>query len=59
MENITPEGIKIVSIRQGDVLGLDHAILDAKPLLNNQSFALLLPDVLALDNGSRSIDFSF
>lgn len=59
VKNIVPEGIKIVSIRQGDALGLGHAVLCAKPLLNNEPFAVLLPDVLVLDKECRGKGFSF
>ena len=41
--------VKISSIRQADALGLGHAILCAKHLINDEPFAVLLPDVLVLD----------
>jgi len=56
---IIPKEIKISSIRQSDALGLGHAILCAKHLLNNEPFAVLLPDVLVLDKKIRSPNFSF
>jgi UTP--glucose-1-phosphate uridylyltransferase len=46
---IIPDEIKISSIRQADALGLGHAILCAKHLINDEPFAVLLPDVLVLD----------
>ena len=46
---IIPDEIKISSIRQPDALGLGHAILCAKHLINDEPFAILLPDVLVLD----------
>ena len=48
-----PEGVKVTSIRQSDALGLGHAVLCAKRLLNNEPFAVLLPDVPLLDKESR------
>ena len=44
-----PESVKISSVRQSDALGLGHAVLCAKHLLNDEPFAVLLPDVLVLD----------
>jgi UTP--glucose-1-phosphate uridylyltransferase len=44
-----PDGIKLSSIRQADALGLGHAILCAKHLINKEPSAVLLPDVLVLN----------
>lgn len=59
VKNIIPEHVKITSIRQADALGLGHAVLCAKHLLNNEPFAVLLPDVLVLDHESRERNYSF
>jgi UTP--glucose-1-phosphate uridylyltransferase len=59
VKNILPEGIKVSSIRQSDALGLGHAVLCAKHLLNNEPFAVLLPDVLVLDKQARGKNVSF
>ena len=59
VKNILPEGVKVTSIRQSDALGLGHAVLCAKHLLNNEPFAVLLPDVLVLDKESRCKNVSF
>jgi len=59
IRNILPEEIKVTSIRQKDALGLGHAVLCAKHLLNNEPFAVLLPDVLVLDKVSRGENYSF
>jgi UTP--glucose-1-phosphate uridylyltransferase len=56
---IIPDEIKISSIRQPDALGLGHAILCAKHLINDEPFAILLPDVLVLDKKIREKSFSF
>ena len=49
----------MTSVRQSDALGLGHAVLCAKHLLNNEPFAVLLPDVLVLDQESRDKNHSF
>jgi len=59
VKNIIPEGVKVTSIRQNDALGLGHAVLCAKHLLNNEPFAVLLPDVLVLDQISYGMNYSF
>lgn len=46
VRSITPPGVKIMHIRQGEAKGLGHAILCAKPCIGNSPFAILLPDVL-------------
>ena len=59
VKNIIPERVKVTSIRQADALGLGHAVLCAKHLLNDEPFAVLLPDVLVLDKESRERNYSF
>jgi UTP--glucose-1-phosphate uridylyltransferase len=51
-----PKNIKISSIRQEKALGLGDAILNAKHLLNQEPFAIFLPDELLI---SRNKDSSF
>lgn len=47
LNEITPPGVRIVSVRQPEALGLGHAILCAAPIIGeNEPFAVLLPDVL-------------
>jgi len=46
IEAIIPPHVKVMSVRQGEPLGLGHAVLCAKPLVGNEPFAVLLPDVL-------------
>ena len=49
VKNIIPDHVTVTSVRQSDALGLGHAVLCAKHLLNNEPFAVLLPGVLVLD----------
>ena len=56
---IIPDEVKISSIRQSDALGLGHAILCAQHIVNNEPFAVLLPDVLVLDKKNRDTNYSF
>ena len=59
VKNIISGHVTVTSVRQRDALGLGHAVLCAKHLLNNEPFAVLLPDVLVLDQTSRSKNYSF
>ncbi|WP_395496476.1 UTP--glucose-1-phosphate uridylyltransferase GalU [Arsenophonus endosymbiont of Lipoptena cervi] len=46
LQSICPHYVTIMHIRQGIAKGLGHAILCAKPLVGNQPFAVVLPDVI-------------
>ena len=59
VKNVVPKGIKISSVRQSDALGLGHAVLCAKHILKDEPFAVLLPDVMVLDQESRDKSYSF
>lgn len=43
---INPKHVTVISVRQHVALGLGHAILCAAPIIGNEPFAVLLPDVL-------------
>lgn len=53
VKQILPKGVSCAYIRQPDTLGLGHAVLCAKPLINNEPFAVLLADDL-IDGGKYS-----
>jgi UTP--glucose-1-phosphate uridylyltransferase len=59
VKDIIPDGVKITSIRQNYALGLGHAVLCTKHLINNEPFAVLLPDVFVLDRITRNKNYSF
>ncbi len=56
VKNLIPKNVKISSIRQENALGLGHAINCAKHIINNEPFAVLLPDEILLERNS-SKDF--
>lgn len=43
---ILPKNVTITSVRQGLAKGLGHAVLCAYPLVGNEPFAVVLPDVI-------------
>ena len=54
IRNIIPQGITCVYIRQSEPLGLGHAILCAKSVIEDDPFAIILPDDL-INDGSRGV----
>jgi len=58
VKEIIPNYVKINTVRQLDALGLGHAILCAKHLINGEPFAVLLPDVFVLEKKFRTKNFS-
>ncbi|MBU5616992.1 UTP--glucose-1-phosphate uridylyltransferase [Psychrobacter sp. TAE2020] len=44
--NWLPKDVTISMIRQGQALGLGHAVLAARPIIGEHDFAVLLPDVV-------------
>ncbi|MBT0726867.1 sugar phosphate nucleotidyltransferase [Rosenbergiella australiborealis] len=51
VKSICPPGVTIMNVRQPQALGLGHAILCAKPIVGDNPFVVVLPDVI-LDNQS-------
>ena len=47
-KKLYPKKVKISSIRQEEALGLGHAILCANHLINDEPFAVLLPDEILI-----------
>ena len=45
-QNILPEGVNLMYIRQSEALGLGHAVLCAAPAVGNEPFAVILADDL-------------
>ncbi len=46
IKSITPADVTVMHVRQGEAKGLGHAVLCAKPLVGDNPFAVVLPDVL-------------
>lgn len=55
IRSIIPPHIKVVSVRQAQPLGLGHAVLMAQPVIGNEPFAVLLPDVLVDGNDINNL----
>ncbi|MBX2826006.1 MAG: UTP--glucose-1-phosphate uridylyltransferase GalU [Gammaproteobacteria bacterium] len=50
LRSILPDHVNCVFIRQSEALGLGHAVLCAKPVVNNEPFAVILADDLISSN---------
>ena len=46
LRDILPSGVSIISVRQQQTQGLGHAIACAAPVVGDEPFAVLLPDVI-------------
>ena len=44
----------ILHVRQGEAKGLGHAVLKARPIIGNEPFVVVLPDVI-LDEASADL----
>ncbi len=51
VQDVVPDHIHCVFIRQSEALGLGHAVLCAEPAVGKEPFAVLLPDDLIYNNG--------
>jgi len=50
IQAICPKDVTIMHVRQGETKGLGHAVLKARPLVGEQPFVVVLPDVLIDDS---------
>lgn len=46
VQAICPKGVTIMNVRQGEPLGLGHAVTCAKPIIGDDPFIVVLPDVV-------------
>ncbi|OKY24635.1 MULTISPECIES: UTP--glucose-1-phosphate uridylyltransferase GalU [Thalassotalea] len=54
IQAICPKGVTIMHVRQGEAKGLGHAVLKAKPLVGDNPFVVVLPDVI-LDDATANL----
>ncbi|CFQ97768.1 UTP--glucose-1-phosphate uridylyltransferase GalU [Yersinia massiliensis] len=54
IKNICPPDVTIMQVRQGHAKGLGHAVLCAQPMVGDNPFIVLLPDVL-LDDATADL----
>lgn len=54
LRDIAPPQLKVTAVRQGRALGLGHAVYCARPVVGDEPFAVLLPDVLVEQQGAEN-----
>ena len=54
IQAICPKDVTILHVRQGEAKGLGHAVLKARPIIGNEPFVVVLPDVI-LDDASANL----
>lgn len=54
IQAICPKGTTILHVRQGEAKGLGHAVLKARPIIGNEPFVVVLPDVI-LDESTANL----
>ena len=54
IQAICPKDVTIMHVRQGEAKGLGHAVLKARPLVGEEPFVVVLPDVI-LDDASADL----
>ncbi len=54
IQAICPKHVTIMHVRQGEAKGLGHAVLKARPIVGDEPFAVILPDVI-LDDASANL----
>ena len=50
-----PDHVTILPVRQGEAKGLGHAVAKARPIVGNNPFVVILPDVL-IDNQASDLE---
>lgn len=58
VQQTLPKGVTISTVRQGKALGLGHAVLCAAPLIGDQDFVVILPDMLIPNFSEQPADLS-
>ena len=53
-----PKGMTFSAVRQPEALGLGHAVLCAAPIIGQQPFVVMLPDVLIEHEHHESVDLA-
>ncbi|OOF55971.1 UTP--glucose-1-phosphate uridylyltransferase GalU [Rodentibacter genomosp. 2] len=49
VRSICPKDVTLIHVRQGNAKGLGHAVLCGRPVVGDEPFAVVLPDVLLAD----------
>lgn len=56
VQNVLPEHVDCIFLRQAEALGLGHAVLCAKPVVGNEPFAIILADDLVRNDDKGVVE---
>ncbi|KOC89216.1 UTP--glucose-1-phosphate uridylyltransferase GalF [Winslowiella iniecta] len=58
VQSICPPGVTIMNVRQAQPLGLGHSVLCARPMIGDNPFVVVLPDVLLDDSSADPLRYN-
>ncbi|RWR01194.1 UTP--glucose-1-phosphate uridylyltransferase [[Pantoea] beijingensis] len=58
VQSICPPGVTIMNVRQAQPLGLGHSVLCARPMIGDNPFVVVLPDVLLDDSTADHLRYN-
>ncbi len=58
VQSICPPGVTIMNVRQPQPLGLGHAILCARPMIGDNPFVVVLPDIILDGNTADHLRYN-
>ncbi|MFS2224587.1 UTP--glucose-1-phosphate uridylyltransferase GalF [Pantoea sp. B65] len=58
VQSICPPGVTIMNVRQAQPLGLGHSVLCARPMIGDNPFVVVLPDVVLDDSTADPLRYN-
>ncbi|QKJ87777.1 UTP--glucose-1-phosphate uridylyltransferase [Paramixta manurensis] len=58
VQSICPPGVTIMNVRQAQPLGLGHSVLCARPMIGDNPFVVVLPDILLDDSTADHLRYN-
>jgi UTP--glucose-1-phosphate uridylyltransferase len=58
VQSICPPGVTIMNVRQAQPLGLGHSVLCARPMIGDNPFVVVLPDVIMDDSTADHLRYN-
>ena len=58
VQSICPPGVTIMNVRQANPLGLGHSVLCARPMVGDNPFVVVLPDIIMDDSTADPLRYN-
>ncbi|QHM71588.1 UTP--glucose-1-phosphate uridylyltransferase GalF [Mixta intestinalis] len=58
VQSICPPGVTIMNVRQAQPLGLGHSVLCARPMIGDNPFVVVLPDIIMDDSTADHLRYN-